>query len=99
MWFVDVDVAGVTRQVVVRGVRADAEQQFTLEHEMTFQCVLEGQGIPVPLGQIETELTRLWGHAAQQAGGPELENLAKYTNDAGNHVSVEVRPAAALVLN
>ena len=48
MWFVDVDVAGVTRQVVVRGVRADAEQQFTLEHEMTFQCVLEGQGIPVP---------------------------------------------------
>jgi aminoglycoside phosphotransferase (APT) family kinase protein len=48
MWFVEVDVAGVTRQVVIRGVRADAEQQFTLEHEMTFQRVLEEQGIPVP---------------------------------------------------
>jgi hypothetical protein len=29
----------------------------------------------------------------------EKQALAKYTNDAGNHVSVEVRPAAALVLN
>ena len=29
----------------------------------------------------------------------ERQALAKYTNDAGNHVSVEVRPAAALVLN
>jgi hypothetical protein len=29
----------------------------------------------------------------------EQQALAHYTNDAGNHVSVEVRPAAALVLN
>jgi hypothetical protein len=29
----------------------------------------------------------------------ERQALAKYTNDAGNHVSVEVRPAAALVLS
>jgi hypothetical protein len=29
----------------------------------------------------------------------ERQALAKYTNDAGNHVSLEVRPAAALVLN
>jgi hypothetical protein len=29
----------------------------------------------------------------------ERQALARYTNDAGNHVSVEVRPAASLVLN
>jgi murein DD-endopeptidase MepM/ murein hydrolase activator NlpD len=29
----------------------------------------------------------------------ERQALSRYTNDAGNHVSVEVRPAAALVLN
>jgi hypothetical protein len=29
----------------------------------------------------------------------ERQALAHYTNDAGNHVSVEIRPAAALVLN
>jgi glucose-6-phosphate dehydrogenase assembly protein OpcA len=35
---------------------------------------LAGQGIPVELGQVETELMKLWGPAAEQAGGPELEN-------------------------
>ena len=29
----------------------------------------------------------------------ERQALARYTNDAGNHVSVEIRPAATLVLN
>jgi len=29
----------------------------------------------------------------------ERQALARYTNDAGNHVSIEVRPSAALVLN
>lgn len=29
----------------------------------------------------------------------ERQTLARYTNDAGNHVSVELRPATALVLN
>jgi hypothetical protein len=29
----------------------------------------------------------------------ERQALARYTNDSGNHVSVEVRPAASLVLN
>jgi len=29
----------------------------------------------------------------------ERQALARYTNDSGNHVSVEVRPAVALVLN
>ena len=29
----------------------------------------------------------------------EKQALARYTNDAGNHVSIELRPAASLVLN
>jgi len=35
---------------------------------------LEGQGIPVELPNIENELANLWGPAAEQVGGPELEN-------------------------
>jgi glucose-6-phosphate dehydrogenase assembly protein OpcA len=35
---------------------------------------LEGQGIPVDLPNVENELANLWGPAAEQAGGPELEN-------------------------
>ncbi len=35
---------------------------------------LAGQGIPVALGQVETELIKLWGPAAERAGGPEPEN-------------------------
>ena len=35
---------------------------------------LAGQGIPVEPGKVETELTKLWGPAAEQAGGPEVEN-------------------------
>src|SRR5437660_3797955 len=35
---------------------------------------LSGQGVPVDLHEIETELSRLWGPAAEQAGGPELQH-------------------------
>src|SRR5579871_1495553 len=35
---------------------------------------LSGQGIPVEPGRIEDELTRLWGPAAERAGGPELDH-------------------------
>lgn len=35
---------------------------------------LAGQGIPVEPGQVETALMKLWGPAAELAGGPELEN-------------------------
>ncbi|HMB06493.1 MAG TPA: glucose-6-phosphate dehydrogenase assembly protein OpcA [Isosphaeraceae bacterium] len=34
---------------------------------------LQGQGIPVALHDIETELNRLWGPAAVRVGGPDLE--------------------------
>ena len=42
--------------------------------EATSDAFLSGQGIPVQPGQIESELTRLWGPAAERAGGPELES-------------------------
>ena len=32
---------------------------------------LSGQGVPVDLHDVEAELTRLWGPAAEQVGGPE----------------------------
>jgi glucose-6-phosphate dehydrogenase assembly protein OpcA len=42
--------------------------------DATSNSFLEGQGIPVALPQIETELSKLWGPAAEQIGGPEIEN-------------------------
>ena len=35
---------------------------------------LSGQGVPVALHDLEAELFRLWGPAAEQAGGPVVEN-------------------------
>ena len=42
--------------------------------EATSDAFLSGQGIPVEPGQIEAELIRLWGPAAERAGGPDLES-------------------------
>ena len=41
--------------------------------EATSDAFLSGQGIPVPLGQIESELIRLWGPAADRVGAGEQE--------------------------
>ena len=41
--------------------------------DATSDAFLSGQGIPVPLGQVESELIRLWGPAADRAGGGEVE--------------------------
>jgi glucose-6-phosphate dehydrogenase assembly protein OpcA len=35
---------------------------------------LDGHGIPVALPDIENELAKLWGPAAEQAGGPDVDN-------------------------
>jgi glucose-6-phosphate dehydrogenase assembly protein OpcA len=35
---------------------------------------LSGEGIPVPVAEIEGELTRLWGPAAEREGGPDLDH-------------------------
>ncbi len=45
-----------------------------IESTATTDSFLDGQGIPVDLPNIETELSKLWGPAAEQIGGPELEN-------------------------
>ena len=45
-----------------------------VQADATTDSFLEGQGIPVELPNIETELAKLWGPAAEQVGGPELEN-------------------------
>ena len=41
--------------------------------EATSDAFLSGQGIPVALGQIESELIRLWGPAADRAGAADAE--------------------------
>ena len=44
----------------------------------------QGQGIPVDLREIETELIQqLWGPAAEQVGGPEPEQPARHADRAG----------------
>jgi glucose-6-phosphate dehydrogenase assembly protein OpcA len=42
--------------------------------DTTTESFLDGHGIPVDLAKIETELAELWGPAAEQAGGPEVDN-------------------------
>ena len=42
--------------------------------QSTSDAFLSGQGIPVEPGQVEAELTRLWGPAAERAGGPDLDS-------------------------
>jgi len=44
-----------------------------MSDEMT-GSFLEGHGIPVALADIEGELAKLWGPAAELIGGPEIEN-------------------------
>jgi glucose-6-phosphate dehydrogenase assembly protein OpcA len=60
--------------------------------DATSDAFLSGQGIPVETHQIESELIRLWGPAAELAGGPEPENpnvtrvvLANLVVEAGPH--------------
>src|SRR3954470_22813279 len=38
--------------------------------ETSTDAFLNGEGVPVDLHDIETELIRLWGPAAERAGGP-----------------------------
>jgi glucose-6-phosphate dehydrogenase assembly protein OpcA len=41
--------------------------------ETSSDAFLSGHGVPIELHDIETELARLWGPAAERAGGPDLE--------------------------
>ena len=55
---------------------------------------LSGRGIPVDPGQVEAELARLWGPAAERAGGPELDNPT-VTRIVLTNLVVEAEPATA----
>jgi glucose-6-phosphate dehydrogenase assembly protein OpcA len=46
----------------------------TLMPDATTAPFIDGQGISVELRDVEAELARLWGPAAEQVGGPDLEN-------------------------
>ncbi|MEM7286014.1 MAG: phosphotransferase family protein [Actinomycetota bacterium] len=48
VWFATVAIDDAPREVVVRGDRVDMELIFPLDHEMRFQDVVHGAGIPVP---------------------------------------------------
>ena len=52
----------------------------------------EGQGIPVALAEVEDELDRLWGPAAEKTGGPELESPAVTRVALANLVLVDLGP-------
>jgi glucose-6-phosphate dehydrogenase assembly protein OpcA len=43
------------------------------ENATTTEAFLSGEGVPVELHDVETELIRLWGPAAERAGGPVPE--------------------------
>ncbi len=42
--------------------------------DTTTESFLDGHGIPVALPEIEAELAKLWGPAAEQVGGPEIDS-------------------------
>lgn len=42
--------------------------------ETSSDAFLNGEGVPVDLHNIETELLRLWGPSAERVGGPNLES-------------------------
>jgi len=40
----------------------------------TSDAFLQGEGIPVDLPHVESELIKLWGSSAEQVGGPDLDH-------------------------
>jgi glucose-6-phosphate dehydrogenase assembly protein OpcA len=64
----------------------------------TSDAFLSGEGVGVDPRDIEAELTRLWGPAAERVGGPDLEN-PHVTRVALANLVVEGRPADAARLD
>ncbi len=58
---------------------------------------LSGQGIPVSLPEIENELARLWGSAAEREGGPEIDQPTVTRLVLANLVVADLEPGAAHV--
>jgi hypothetical protein len=96
---VDGTIVGVSPYVVAGhrfGARIDIQPQSAPSIVVTLTQLRSDPAIKVGLNVVSGR-TKI-GSVVNLAPY-ERQALAKYTNDAGNHVSVEVRPAAALVLN
>ncbi|MSW30201.1 MAG: phosphotransferase family protein, partial [Actinobacteria bacterium] len=48
VWFAELERAGVTQSLVIRGDRTDMPLIFPLRHEMTLQALLHEREIPTP---------------------------------------------------
>jgi hypothetical protein len=96
---VDGTIVGVSPYVVAGhrfGARIDIQPQSAPSIVVTLTQLRSDPAIKVGLNVVSGR-TKI-GSVVNLAPY-ERQALAKYTNDAGNHVSVEVRPAAALVLS
>jgi hypothetical protein len=96
---VDGTVVGVTPYVVAGrrfGVRVDIEPQSAPSLVVSLTQLRPDPSIKVGYNVV-SGATRLG--AVVDLSQVEKQALARYTNDAGNHVSIELRPAASLVLN
>ena len=96
---VDGTVVGVTPYVVAGrrfGARVDIEPQSAPSLIVSLTQLRPDPSIKVGYNVV-SGATRLG--AVVDLSRVEKQALARYTNDAGNHVSIELRPAASLVLN
>ncbi len=96
---VDGSVVGITPYVVGGhrfGTRIDIQPQTAPSLVVSLTQLRADPSLSVG-SNVVSGATRL-GTVVNLAKA-EQQALARYTNDAGNHVSVELRPAASLVLN
>jgi murein DD-endopeptidase MepM/ murein hydrolase activator NlpD len=96
---VDGTVVGVTPYVVAGrryGVRIDIEPQTAPSLIVSLTQLRPDPSVKVGYNVV-SGATRVG--AVVDLSRVEKQALARYTNDAGNHVSIELRPAASLVLN
>jgi hypothetical protein len=96
---VDGTVVGVTPYIVAGrrfGARVDIEPQSAPSLIVSLTQLRPDPSIKVGYNVV-SGATRLG--AVVDLSRVERQALARYTNDAGNHVSIELRPAASLILN
>jgi hypothetical protein len=96
---VDGTVVGITPYIVAGhrfGTRIDIEPQSTPSLIVSLTQLRADPSLSVG-SNVVSGATRLG--VIVNLALVERQALARYTNDAGNHVSIELRPAATLVLN
>jgi hypothetical protein len=96
---VDGTVVGITPYVVGGhrfGTRIDIQPQTAPSFVVSLTQLRADPSLAVG-SNVVSGATRLG--AVVDLAKAEQQALARYTNDAGNHVAIELRPAASLVLN